>query len=375
MLNAAPVRFSLTALFLCVSSAAAQPIMVRTVAHAPEAHSATIEEARALVYTLMLEQSIPGLTVAVMADGEMVWSEGFGYSDIENRVPVWPHTKMRIGSVSKSLTAAGVGLMVEEGKLDLDAPVQTYVPSFPKKRYPVTTRKAAGHLAGIRHYEGDEFLINRRYMTVPEGLEIFQDDPLLHEPGSRYLYSSYGWNLVSAVVEGASGEAFLPFMTRRVFQPLGLHYTVADHTDSLIYNRPRYYEKDVRGRLLNAPYVDNSYKWAGGGFLSTAEDIVRFGHGLLEGRLLERETLELLWTSQRTSAGDETGYGIGFSVGVDQEGRRFVGHGGGSVGGSTQFLMYPDEDLVLAIISNLSGVRYDDVHRRIAELFLERIEP
>ena len=358
-------------LVLSTLPASAQPILVRTVAHAPAEHAATIEEARSIVYQLMLEQNIPGLTVAVMDDGEIIWSEGFGYSDIENRVPVWPHTKMRIGSVSKSLTAAAVGLLVEEGKLDLDAPVQTYVPSFPKKRNPITTRQAAGHLAGIRHYEGDEFLISRRYASVLEGLSIFEDDPLLHEPGTKYLYSSYGWNLVSAVVEGASDQPFLPFMERRVFRRLGMHDTVADYTDSLIVNRPRYYEKDSTGRLLNAPFVDNSYKWAGGGFLSTAEDIVQFGDGLLEGKLLEPETLEMLWRSQKTSDGTETGYGIGFSVGVDEAGRRWVGHGGGSVGGTTQFLIYPEERLVLAIISNLTDVRYDGVHQRISEIFLE----
>ena len=356
-------------------AAAAQPIMVRTVAHQPASHVATIEEARSLVYSLMLEQDIPGLTIAVMDDGEMVWSEGFGYADLENRVPVWPHTKMRIGSVSKSLTAAAVGLLVEGGRLDLDAPVQQYVPSFPRKQFPITTRQVAGHLAGIRHYQGDEFLISRRYATVDEGLEIFKDDPLLHEPGAKYVYSSYGWNLVSAVVEGASEEDFLPYVKRRVFDRLGMRHTTADHSDSLISARPRYYEKNADGLLLNAPYVDNSYKWAGGGFLSTAEDIVRFGSGLLEGKLLEPETLEQLFTSQRTSDGNETGYGIGFSTGVDEEGRRWVGHGGGSVGGTTQFLMYPEEGLVLTIISNLSNAQFDNVHRRVAELFLERTKP
>jgi CubicO group peptidase (beta-lactamase class C family) len=284
-------------------------------------------------------------------------------------VPAWPHTKLRIGSVSKSLTAAAVGLLVEQGLLNLDAPVQRYVPSFPEKRYPVTTRQAAGHLAGIRHYVRDEFLLNRRYSTVAEGLSIFQNDSLLHEPGTKYLYPSYGWNLVSAVVESASGDDYLSYMDSHVIYPLGLRQTIADHNDSLIDNRTRFYELSAEGRLLNAPYVDNSYKWAGGGYLSTAEDLVRFGHGLLTGRLLKAETVELLFSSQKTSNGTDTGYGIGFASGRDEQGRRWVGHGGGSVGGTTQFVMYPAEGVEVAIIANLSDVEYKDVHRKIAALF------
>ncbi len=183
-------------------------------------YATQIEAARQAIRDSMASLRVPGAQVAVVVDGELVWSEGFGLADIENQVPVTPETRLRIASISKSVTAVGVGLLVQDGKLDLDAEVQRYVPDFPRKRWPITVRQVAGHLAGIRHYRGDEFASMAPYPTVRAGLRIFEDDSLLFEPGTRYSYSTYGWNLMSAIVEGASGQPFLQFMQRRVFGPL-----------------------------------------------------------------------------------------------------------------------------------------------------------
>src|SRR5690606_34055138 len=231
---------------LALPHAAAAPVAAQALAEARAASrwADAIAQGRATVAAVMAEHGIPGLSVAVLVDGAVVWSEGFGYANIEHRVPVTPLTRLRIGSVSKPVTAAALGKLVEQGRLDLDAPVQRYVPSFPEKRWPITTRQLAGHLAGIRHYRGDEFLSRDRYETVLDGLAIFQDDSLLFEPGTRYSYSSYGWNLISAVIEGAAGEPFLAYMQREVFDPLGLRSIVAEHTDSIIAHRASFYERD-----------------------------------------------------------------------------------------------------------------------------------
>lgn len=309
--------------------------------------------------------------MAVWVEGEVAWSEGFGYADVEQRVPVWPYTKMRIGSVSKTLTSAAVGKLVEAGKLDLDQPVQQYVPYFPKKRDTITTRLVAGHLAGIRHYRGDEFLSDSFYSTVKEGIEIFKGDTLLYEPGVEYSYSSYGWNLVSAVVEGASGKGFIDFMNDEVFEPLELDNTTAEYMDRIIFHRSGYYVKNEDGLLQNAPHVDNSYKWAGGGFVGTAEDLLKFGEAMLDNRFLHEETIDMLWKSQQTNDGEPTNYGIGWMSGTDSTGRRWVGHSGGSVGGTTQFVIFPEQKVIVAVISNLSDVSYDDLHLVIADLFIQ----
>jgi serine beta-lactamase-like protein LACTB len=301
-------------------------------------------------------------------NGHIVWSEGFGYADLERRVPVTNETQFRIGSVSKPLTAAAVALLYEQGKLDLDAPVRRYVPSFPDKGHPITTRQLGGHLAGIRHYRDGEFLLNRRFSTVLEGLAIFHDDSLLFAPGTRFFYSSYGWNLISAVIEGASGQDFLTYMSRNVFRPLRMSHTAPDRADSLVPNRTRFYQRGNAGGYELAPAVNNSYKWAGGGFISTAEDLVNFGSALLQPGFLEAGTLDLLFTSQRTMAGEGTGYGIGWYVTTDSLGHRLVFHGGGSVGGTTAFGVDRDARVVVAILSNLSEAPLQP-GRTIRELF------
>src|SRR5438874_290284 len=136
--------------------------------------------------------AIPALVVAV--DGRIVWSEAFGYANLATKRPTTPTTQFRIGSVSKPLTADAVAQLYEAGKLDLDAPIQRYVPTFPDKGAVITTRLLGGHLAGIRHYQGDEFTLNRHYATVTRGLAIFENDSLVAPPGTRFSYSSYGFN-------------------------------------------------------------------------------------------------------------------------------------------------------------------------------------
>ncbi len=316
---------------------------------------------------------LPGLSIAVSVGGEIVWAEGFGWADIEQGMAVTPRHKFRIGSVSKPMTAAALALLWEEGAIDLDLPVQTYVPDFPEKEFPITTRQLAGHLAGIRHYRGDEFVSSLHYPTVSDGLEIFANDALLHEPGSAYQYSSYGWNLISAVIEGASQSEFLELMQARVFDPLGLRQTAPDQNLDVIPHRVSFYSQSPagNGRFINGPYVDNSYKWAGGGFLSTPSDLVRFASAHLEPGYLRAETLELLFTSQTLADGTETGYGIGWGVRDDPGGRRLISHGGGSVGGTTMLAMWPEEKLVVAMATNLSSapaLRFQE----IAEAFLAR---
>jgi len=333
-------------------------------------YTAAVQASRALIRDIMEEAGVPGASIAVGIGDEIVWSEGFGWANVELGVPVTPLTKFRVGSVSKSMTAAALGLLVEQGRLDVDAPVQTYVPEFPEKRWPLTTRLLGGHIAGVRHYRGAEMMSAKNYPTIDQGLEIFREDSLLFEPGTDYSYSSYGWNLLSAVVEGASGEAFLPFMRDHVFEPLGLRHTQPDHNDSIVVQRSEFYEHGRQGALVNAPYVDNSYKWAGGGFLSTPEDLVRFGQAHLAPGFLRAETLDLLFTPQTLKNGESTNYGIGWASGTQDDGDRTMSHSGGSVGGTTLLLLVPEHGLVVAGVVNISGPA-GDIVQRVAQVFEE----
>ena len=359
---------SLSAVLALVLVVAAPPLCGQSGANGAATRRAladSIAQARALVSESVA--GVPGLSIAVGREGRIVRAEGFGWADLEQRVPVRTTTRFRIGSVSKPFTAAAVALLVRRGALDLDRPVHEYVPSFPAHDPPVTTRLAAGHLAGIRHYRGLEFLNARRYDDVRAGLAIFQDDPLIATPGERYSYSSYGWNLVAAVVEVAAEKEFLAFMRDEVFEPLAMRSTGPDHVRALVQERARPYERGGDGGFVNARHVDNSSKWAGGGFLSTPEDMVRFGLAHLEPGFHDAEALELLFTSMRSSAGAPTGYGLGWSV-SQGDGRRTLRHGGGSVGGTTGLALYPDTGVVVALVANLSDASLPRAEA-IAELF------
>ena len=333
-----------------VSNAQAAPTAI-----APAKDYSKAEEHARAVAKELLGRGIPGLAVAVAVDGRIVYSEGFGFADLEERVPVWPTTKFRIGSVSKPLTAVALVQLVEQGKLDLDAPIQKYVPSFPDKGAPITTRMLAGHLGGIRHYKDDENLSAKHYSNVLEGLKIFQDDPLVAPPGTKFSYSSYGFNLLSAVVQGASGQDFLSYMHEHVFEPLGLRSTVEDQPAEIIEQRARFYTQPKDQHVLNAPFVDNSYKWAGGGFLSSAEDLVRFGSALLQPGFLKRDSLQLLFTPQKTKDGQETKYGMGWFIGKSTSGQKILEHSGGSVGGTSELILYPDAHMVVAMVTNFAS--------------------
>lgn len=333
-------------------------------------YSVAIEEARALLDSLMRAEAIPGLSVAIGRGTQLIWSEGLGFSDLTHNVMVTPLTRFRVGSVSKPITAAALGVLVEAGELDLDAPVQDYVPSFPEKRWPVTTRQLAGHLGGIRHYRGMENFSRIRYPTVLSGLAIFADDSLINEPGTEFSYSSYAWNLISAVVEGASGEDFLEYMERVVFDPLAMDRTGADWNGPIIPDRTRFYVADSTGQVSNAPYVDNSYKWAGGGLLSTPEDMLVFANAHLEPGFLRAETLDMLFASQRLRDGTETGYGVGWRSATNEHGERIASHTGGSVGGRTVLTLNRDTGLIVAIVANLSGAPIGNaLAGRVEEVF------
>ncbi len=335
------------------------------------------ERARTMMEELRAQIGSPGLSAAVAVDGKIVWAEGFGLADAENQVPVSPESRFRLGSISKLITVAAAARLVETGKLDLDAPIQRYVPSFPDKGQPITPRQLAGHLAGIRHYAPQDFALPvRRYERLTEGLGIFQNDPLVHAPGSAYLYSSYGYNLFGVVVEGAAGKDFGAAVDELVIQPLGLEGTALDYPERILERRVRFYRKAADGTLANEGAIDSSYKWPSAGYLSTASDLVRFGSAHLRDGFLKPETRSLLFTSQSISsgaaAGEETGVGIGWRIGKDGAGRRILHHGGAIDGGRAFLLLYPDEKIAVAILANLSGARYAEGEaQKLAELFLE----
>lgn len=318
---------------------------------------------------------VPGATVAVAIDGQIIWSEAFGFADLEAKRPAATTTRFRIGSVSKPVTAAGLMLLVERGALDLDAPVQKYVPDFPvKAEGRITTRQLGGHLAGIRHYQGTETGLNRPFANVRAGLSIFENDPLVAPPGTKFFYTTYGWSLISAVMESAATRDFLSYMEAEVFQPLNMAHTRPDRAGATDPDRTHFYEMGPGGVFLAAQPMDPSYKWAGGGFLSTAEDLAHFGSALLQPGFLKPESLALLFTSQKTVEGKPTGYGIGWSIGRTKSYPIYV-HTGGQQGCSAVLFIRPDAKVVVVILANIANSAIIAQAKTVAELFAPSVKP
>lgn len=313
---------------------------------------------------------IPGLSVAIADRGRPVLVRAYGLADLENNVRAAPGTVFRLGSISKPITAVAAMQLVERGKLDLDAPVQTYVPSFPKKPWSITPRLLLGHLSGIRHYRHpEELLSTRHYESLTEALKIFADDPLESEPGVSFRYTTYGYNLLGAVVEAAAGMKFTDYLRIHVFQPAGAERIQPDDVFRIIPNRTRGYRRTAAGVVENCALADTSNKIPGGGLLATAEDLVRFALALLEGRLVRPETLAQMFTSQRTRDGKPTGYGLGWYVG-QREGRRWVEHSGSQPGASTHLLLVPERRLVVAVLTNLERAPARSIAVHAAETLL-----
>lgn len=336
------------------------------------------ERARELVKAAVAEQNLPGVSVAVGAGEEVVWAEGFGFADLDKRTPVTPATWFRIGTASTLLTSAGVGLLLEQGRLKLDEEIQTYLPEFPKKEWPVTLRHIMGHVAGLRNDGGDESVLFSEHCDRPvEALRHFADRDLLFEPGSQYRYSNYGFIVVSAAIEAAAREPFLSYMRKQVFEPLGMNDTTADLANEPVPEKatpyfPRFAADTRYGPDPMRPLDLSCYSGASL-FQSTASDMVRFGLAIDHGKLLKPETVALLQTSARLPSGQETGYGLGWdleNVTVAGKPTQTVGDDGAVLGGTAvSVLTFREPALVIAVLSNTSYADTAAIAITIAEAF------
>ena len=354
-----------------------------------------VERGRQIVRADLARQNLPGLSVAIGVDGDIVWAEGFGYSDLKNQTTVTPETRFRVADASKALTSAAVGLLLEKNMLHLDDEIQVRVPEFPKKQWPVTLRQLMAQVAGVTTDHGGEAPLSnpssgegkpaRPCERTIDGLQLdnFAERALLFEPGSRYRPSSYGWILVSAAVEAAANEPFFAFMRTQVFEPLRMRDTTIDVATEAIPARATFYwarfglAGDTRYGPKPARHGDHSCYAGAAAFLSTASDLVRFGMGIDSGKLLKPGTIQLLRTPQRLASGEETGYGLGWELETPPlAGRptRMAGHGSKEdfIGGTTYLMTFPERGLVVAVMANISFADTKSIALNIAQAFAEQ---
>jgi serine beta-lactamase-like protein LACTB len=356
---------------LVPASAIAQAVQI-----APEKR-AQLETA---ISRFMAANSIPGVSVAVVENGAVEWTAGFGTADLENFVPATSHTLYRLASISKSITAIASLLLWQRAQLDLDAPVQKYCPAFSQKDTPITTRELLGHLGGVRHYKSssqdDPEIGNTKHFVNPiqGGLDFFKNDPLVAKPGTEFHYSTQGFTLVGCAIEGASGENYLDYVRKNVLTPAGMTHTVADDRFAIVPFRTRFYSKDSSGAITNADFLDSSYKIPGGGWLSSADDMAQFEVAMLNDRLVARSTRDLMWTPLKPADGKEDLYALGWGTGKDL-GVLDVGHGGGQQGTSTFFMIVPERRAGVVVLINLDGGNASDLATELMKIVLASAPP
>jgi len=347
----------------------------------PPAWGPAIQQARQIVRAAVAEQNLPGLSVAVGVGGAIVWTEGFGWADLDKQVPVAPETRFRIGTASTVLTSAAAGVLLEKGRLKLDDDIQAYVPAFPKRPWPVTLRQVMGHVAGLRSDGGDEGPLFAEHCERPlDALPQFAPRPLLFEPGTRFRYSRYGWIVVSAAIEAAAHEPFLRFMGEQIFEPAGMHDTKADPGPAPAPGQASAYfpRFAANPRYGPDPMRDLDYSCYAGSsvFVSTPADLVRYAIAIDRGTLIQPATVRLLQMPQRLRSGQETGYGLGWevaTVALAGKDTRMVGHDGDSLGGTVASLMtFPEHGIVVAVISNISYANTSAVGSHVAQVFAVR---
>lgn len=334
----------------------------------------------AAVSRFMASTHVPGISVAVVENGEYEWAAGFGFADVENNAPASEHTLYRLASISKSLTATAAMQLWERGQLDLDAPVQKYCPAFPQRTTPspITTRLVMGHLAGIRHYKtgpDDLEIGNTRHFDSPiqAGLDFFKNDPLVSDPGKQFHYSTQGYTLVGCVIEGASGAKYIEFMRQNVFLPAAMEHTQVDDRFAVIPYRTRFYQKTESGTVQNADFLDSSYKIPGGGWLSSAEDMAHFEVAILNDKLIKSATRDLMWTPLKPSEGSKgekkDRYALGWGA-DDEGGVAAVGHSGAQQGTSTAFLIAPAQRDGVVVLTNMEGIGPRDLAVEILKVLV-----
>lgn len=335
----------------------------------PFEKNSKIAKNQALIF--LKKEKIPGMAISISKHGELIWSEGFGYSNIEKKTKATPEiTRFRIASISKPISAAVLAILVDEGKLNFDSSLYQYLPNYPKKKYDFTLRQIGGHTAGIRHYRNNEFLLNEK-LTITQGVDIFKNDSLLFKPQTQYKYSTYGWNLLSDVIQTVAKMPFHDYATHTLFKPLDMYKTTLDYCDSIIPNKTQFYKKTENNKIELSTEVCNEFKAAGGGFLSTSEDLIKFGNEIISPEIISEASLKELLKMQTLDSGKSIYYGIGFSIGETKNKTPKYSHSGSGVGASTLLLIYPEEKIVISILTNLYNVPIYNIGNQLEAIFVD----
>lgn len=333
----------------------------------PEALALPFDEARELVRRHMAEKNVPGLAVAVWQDGKVRWEEGFGWADVENRVPATEHTMFNLASLSKTMTATGVMTLAQAGKVDIDRPANDYLGpdritvhvGDPRE---VTVRRIANHTSGLA--AGDQFFYGDEAAALPTMSEVIRRyGVVLDAPGERYRYSNIGYGILGQLIEQVSGRRYEDFMRLEVFLPLGMTRSAMNVPPGLGKYQAVRYDYDRKPLPF---YV--SAEPASASIYSSAHDLARFGlfflkspqagqRAILSEASIDRMMGDAIATQSspvRTAGPDESGYAFGWVVSY-HGGYRAFGHSGSTSGVNSELVLVPSQKMGFILLGNADG--------------------
>ena len=290
--------------------------------------------------------------------GKSYGSTGVGFRDVKHQIAADSNMLHRIASIAKPMTAVAMMQLVEQGRLNLDKPIQEYLPTFPiKPKGTITVRHLLNHSAGIRAYKnGKEGFPTTHYPTLQDALRIFQEDALLFEPGKGYQYSTYNYVVLGAILESLTGQIYETYMNKNVWEPTGMSCTTIEKFGHQYAHKAQLYQKGKKGKFKSDRQTDLSSKIPGGGLQSTIGDLLRFGAAVYHDQLIKRGSLDQLIadTGLKTEGNP---YGMGWYIYGKKDGPngRIIGHSGSQSGTSAQLLIFLDHGIVVACFANSSG--------------------
>jgi CubicO group peptidase (beta-lactamase class C family) len=323
-----------------------------------------------IVAAKMKEQGIPGLTVAVAREGEVVKRRAYGVASSELEAPATVETIYEIGSITKSFTATVVMDLAEEGKIDLAASIGTYLPDLPDAWKDVTVRQLLNHTSGIKSYTsvGDFQKLARNDHTQAEIVKMVSDAPLEFEPGSKWAYNNTGYYLLGMIVEKVSGHSFASELSERVLKPLEMKSTRPNNPRMIIPHRSAGYAKFL-GILMNRDPITPTAAFSAGFLVSNVDDMLKWAAAQESDTVLTSQSRAEMTTPTTLKDGSKRPYGFGWGVNKARK-HRHIAHGGGTAGFSTLVSIYPDDRLTIVVLTNLAGANIGEIERGIARHYL-----
>ncbi|MEN3327489.1 MAG: hypothetical protein V7638_2296 [Acidobacteriota bacterium] len=314
----------------------------------------------------MKAQQIPGVSLAVIKNGEIVLAKGYGLANIEHQVPVKPETIFQSGSMGKQFTATAVMMLVEEGKLSLDDKITKFFPDAPDGWRNITVRHLLTHTSGLGDYP-DDFDLRRDY-TEDEMMQRIRTTPLAFQPGEKWSYSNLAYVTLGVLIHKISGKFYGDFLQERVFKPLGMTTARVISEADIVPNRAAGYRL-VNGEIKNQNWVSPTLNTtADGALYLTVYDMAKWDAALYGDKLLKRSSLEQMWTAVKLNDGKTYPYGFGWALG-EVRGRRLVEHGGAWQGFKSQISRYVDDKLTVVVFANQARANPAKIAHGVAAIF------